>query len=223
MLAAARRAGALPVRLPGELSALCTELAAGQPMVVLQNLGLSIAPRWHYAVPVGYDFAARDWTLRSGTTRRERLDFGLFERTWARGGHWAFAAVAPGRLPATVLEADAVDAAIGFERAAPPGVARTAVWQSVTDRWPGNLAASIGLGNAHAARGDWRAAAQVFEAAATRHDSAAAWHNLALVRSQQGEREAARAAADRALARANASEPAWRDASRTLVERLRQP
>jgi hypothetical protein len=221
MLAAARRAGALPVRLPGELVALCTELAAGQPMVVLQNLGLPIAPRWHYAVPVGYDLGAREWVLRSGTTRRERLEFGLFERTWARGGHWAFAASVPGRLPPTAREADVVDAALGFERATPPAASRVAVWQSVTARWPDNLAASIGLGNAQAASGDWRAAARVFDAAAVRHDSAAAWHNLALARVQLGERDAARTAAARALARATAAEPAWRDAAALLVERLR--
>ena len=222
MLAAARRAGALPVRLPGELTALCAELAAGQPMVVLQNLGLAIAPRWHYAVPVGYDLGGREWVLRSGTTRRERLEFGLFERTWARGGHWAFATSVPGHLPATAREADVVDAALGFERAAPPAAARAAVWQSVTARWPDNLAASIGLGNAHAASGDWRAAARVFEAAATKHDSAAAWHNLALAMAALGQREGARNAAARALERARGFEPAWLDAAQALTLRLEE-
>jgi tetratricopeptide (TPR) repeat protein len=223
MLAAARRAGALPVRLPGELAALCDELAAGQPMVVLQNLGLAIAPRWHYAVPVGYDLGAREWVLRSGTTRRERLDFGLFERTWARGGHWAFAASVPGRLPPTAREADAIEAALGFDRASPPAASRAAVWDSVAARWPDNLAASIGLGNARATLGDWRTAEQVFKAAATKHDSAAAWHNLALVQAQLGQRDAARVSAGRALDRATAAEPAWREAAMALVEQMRAP
>lgn len=221
MLASARRAGALPVRLPGELAALCAELAAGQPMVVLQNLGLAIAPRWHYAVPVGYDLGAREWVLRSGITRREQLGFDLFERTWARGGHWAFAAVPPGRLPSTAREADAVEAALGFERAAPLPANRAAVWTSLLARWPDNLAASIGLGNARAAQGEWGAAARAFEAAAAKHDSAAAWHNLALVRWELGQHDAAREAAAKALARASAAEPAWRDATTQLVERLR--
>jgi tetratricopeptide (TPR) repeat protein len=95
------------------------------------------------------------------------------------------------------------------------------VWDSLLARWPDNLAASIGLGNARAAQGDWERAAHAFEAAAARHDSAAAWHNLALVQSQRGQRDAARAAAARALARASAAEPAWRDAAAQLVERLR--
>jgi tetratricopeptide (TPR) repeat protein len=223
MLAAARRAGALPVMLPGELAAVLAEVAAGQPLVVLQNLGLAIAPRWHYAVLVGYDRAAREVLLRSGATRRETMALPLFERTWARGGHWAMAALRPGSLPLTVREADAVDAAVGFERAVESPAQRLRVFESVVARWPDNLPALIGAGNAHAALNDWPRAAQSFERAATRHDSAAAWHNLALARWSLGEREAARAAAQRALERANAAEPVWREAARKVVEQTREP
>ena len=70
-------------------------------MVVLQNLGLAWLPRWHYAVLVGHDLAARQLVLRSGTTERELMGFALFERTWARSARWAFVALVPGRLPAT--------------------------------------------------------------------------------------------------------------------------
>ena len=221
MLAAARRAGALPVRLPGELQALCAELAAGRPLVVLQNLGLAIAPRWHYAVPVGYDRAAPELVLRSGTTRREVLPFTLFERTWARGGHWAIAALRPGSLPLTVREADAVEAAVGFERAVTSPAQRLRVFDSLLARWPDNLPALIGAGNAHAGLGDWPRAVQTFEQATSRHDSAAAWHNLALARWSLGQHDASRGAAQRAMARARAAEPVWRDATEKLVERLR--
>ena len=117
---------------------------------------------------VGYDLAARELVLRSGTTERERMGFVLFERTWARGSYWSFVALPPGRLPVTAGEVDAVQAAIGFERVA------------------------------------------------LRHDSAAAWHNLAVVRQRLGQRAAALAAADRALARAPAAEPQWLDAARAL-------
>jgi tetratricopeptide (TPR) repeat protein len=184
---------------------------------VLQNLGLSFAPRGHYAVLVGHDMGRREFVLRSGIVEREILGFELFERTWARGGHWAFVALAPGRLPATALEADALDAALGFERAMASPAARAAVYDSLVARWPGNLPALIGQGNARAALADWAAAAASFERAATGHDSAAAWHNLALARWQLGQRDAARAAAQRALARAQAAEPAWLEAARTVV------
>ncbi len=221
MLAAARRAGAVPVVLPRELSTACTEVAAGQPLVVLQNLGLALAPRWHYAVLVGYDRTASAVALRSGTRRREAMAMTLFERTWARGGHWAIATMRPGTWPLTAREAEAVDAAVGFERAQPSPQQRLAVFTSLLARWPDNLPGLIGAGNAHAALGDWVRAAQVFELAAMRHDSAAAWHNLALARWTLGEREAARNAAQRALDRAHAGEPGWRDAAEKLVEQLR--
>ncbi len=220
MLAGARRAGALAVRLPRTLRALIEEIDAGHPVVVLQNLGLSFAPRWHYAVLVGHDMGRREFVLRSGVVEREILGFELFERTWARGGHWAFVALPPGRLPATALEADAVDAALGFERAVASPAARAAVYDSLVARWPDSLPALIGQGNARAARADWDGAAASFERAASRHDSAAAWHNLALARWQLGQREAARAAAQRALTRAEAVEAAWRDAARALAAQL---
>ena len=217
MLAGARRAGALAVVLPGELAALCAELAAGQPVGILQNLGLAIAPAWHYAVLVGYELDARTVILRSGATRRERMELSVFERTWARSGHWAFALRRPGQLPPTVREVDAVQGALGFERAVSDAAARFAVYQSLIERWPRNLPALIGHGNALASLADWRAAAASFERAAQGHDSAAAWHNLSLAHTQLGQHDAARAAALRALARAEAAEPAWREAARTRV------
>jgi hypothetical protein len=221
MLAAARRAGAVPVVLPGELAGVCAEIADGRPLVVLQNLGLAIAPRWHYAVAVGYDRTARQIVLRSGTTRREVMPFALFERTWARGAHWAVAAMRPGAWPLTVREADAVDAAVGFERAAASPALRAQVFDSLLARWPDNLPALIGQGNARAATSDWLRAAQSFERAAQRHDSAAAWHNLALARWELGQRDAARDAARRARARAQVAEPAWRAAAEAVIERVR--
>lgn len=223
MLAGARRAGALATRLPGELGALLQEVAAGQPVVVLQNLGLSFAPRWHYAVLVGYELEAQALLLRSGTVRRERIAFTPFEHTWARSGHWAFAASRPGELPKTAREADAAEAALGFERANPAPAARAAVYDSVVARWPHNLVARIGQGNARAAQGDWAGAVAAFQQAAERHDSAAAWHNLGLALWQTGQREAARSAARRALARAEAAEPTWRDAAQKLVAQTAAP
>ena len=73
MLSGARRQGALAVRLPGTLEALLREAVDGRPPVVLLNLGLSIAPRWHYAVLVGHDLDEREVILRSGTTERAAM------------------------------------------------------------------------------------------------------------------------------------------------------
>jgi hypothetical protein len=81
MLAAARRNGALAVTIPRRLDALLAEVAAGQPVIVLQNLSLPIAPLWHYAVVIGYDLDAGDIILRSGTTERLSMAMSTFEHT----------------------------------------------------------------------------------------------------------------------------------------------
>ncbi len=222
MLAAARRFGALALPMPPQLVAVLREVAAGNVVIVLQNLGLSFAPRWHYAVVVGYDLGLRHVVMRSGTTQREAMGFALFERTWARSGHWGFTALPPGRLPVTAGEADALQAAIGFERVAPPAQSLRA-YDSVVERWPANLFAGLGQGNTRFASGDLIGAAMAFERVLQQHDSAAAWHNLAAVRARLSQREPARAAAARALARAHAVEPAWIEAAERLSRQLQAP
>jgi hypothetical protein len=217
MLATARRRWALAVRLPPDLPSLLRELNAGHPVVVLQNLGLSFAPRWHYAVLIGHDLAARELLLRSGSTRREVMGLSTFEHTWARGGHWAFVALAPGQLPATASETELAAATVAFERVAPPAAAQQA-YDAALGRWPHNLTLAIGAGNTRAAAGDLAGAAQQFEAAARRHDSAAAWINLAEVRLQLSQQPAAQAAARRAVA-ASQTDPAWRDAALQALAR----
>ena len=83
MLSAARRHGRLAVAV-ADFGALLAERAAGHPVVVLQNLGLAVAPQWHYAVAVGYDRLAGELVLRSGLEARRRVSFATFERTCDR-------------------------------------------------------------------------------------------------------------------------------------------
>ena len=215
MLAGARRQGAVPTRLPAQLEALFAEVQAGHAPVVLLNLGLSFVPRWHYAVLVGYDLDAGDVVLRSGTTERAVMAMRTFEHTWQRAGGWAFVALPPGHWPGSAAEAAVVEAAVGFERVAPPAQA-VATYRSALQRFEGNLSLAIGLGNSLYAMGDRAAAAAAFEAAARRHHSAPAWINLATVRLELGERDAAVVAAREAVGLAD---PAWADeAKRALAQ-----
>lgn len=216
MLAGARRQGALATRVPGRLDALVQELAAGHAVVVFLNLGLAMSPAWHYAVLVGHDRDARSFVLRSGPIERDIFSWRTFEFTWARGSHWAVVVLPPGRLPATADEAEAVAAAVGFERAAAPAAAEQA-YHAVLARWPGNLSATMGLGNSRHAGGNLPGAAEAFEQAARHHDSAAAWNNLARVRWSLGQPEPAREAARRAVVRATAAEPRWLEPARATL------
>jgi len=219
MIAGARRQGAVATRLPTTLEALLRELQAGHPLVVLLNLGLSWYPLWHYAVVIGYDLGSGDMLLRSGTTERAVFPMSTFEHTWARAGSWAFVALPPGQWPATAEESAAVDAAVGFERAALPAQAVLA-YRSALQRWPANLSLQIGLGNTLYASGDKAAAAQAFEAATRYHpDSAPAWLNLASTRAELGQRGTALRSAQRAVEVAGAD---WAERARALLQELQR-
>ena len=203
MLAGARRHGAVAVRIPGTVELVLREVAAGDVVVVLLNLGLAIAPRWHYAVVVGYDLDRRELLMRSGTVERDRIALRTFEHTWARAGHWAFVATWPGRWPATPTADAAVEAAIGFERSASPAQA-LAVYESGLSRWPDSLPLAIGLGTSAHAVGDTARAKEVFRRAGEQHGSGAAWLNLGRLLQAEGKRDDARAAALHAL-----RDPLW--------------
>ncbi len=177
MLAGARREGLAAVRLPGRLLDLLREIAAGHPVVVLQNLGLDAAPVWHYAVVIGYRLDPREVLLRSGTTPRQRLPMSVFEHTWVRAGSWAFVVLPPGLWPATAEEPAVVEAAIGLERAVAPTLALKA-YASAVQRWPDSLALTLGLGNTAFAAGNKVLAADSFQTAARRHRNTPAWINL---------------------------------------------
>lgn len=217
MLATARRRGALAVRLPPTLESLLREVSAGHPVVVLQNLGLSFAPRWHYAVLIGHDLSARELLLRSGTNKREVMGMSTFEHTWARSDHWAFVALSPGQLPLTASETELTAATVAFERVATPEAAQRA-YDAALARWPDSLTLAMGAGNVRAAAGDFVGAADRFERAARRHDSAAAWINLAEMRLQQSQLQPAVAAAQRAV-EASQADKAWRDAAQQSLAR----
>ena len=200
MLAAARRNGAVSLRIAPRMDALLAELAAGRPVLVLQNLSLPMAPKWHYAVAIGYDLDRGDMILHSGTTQRLRMAMSTFEHTWKRSGYWGMLVLSPGTLPARAAEADVLAALVAFEKNSAPGAARP-TYALAAQRWPANLAFQMGLGNTAYAAGDRAAAAAAFERATRAHPgSGAAFNNLAFVLMQLQRLPQARRAAEQAVA-----------------------
>ena len=216
MISGARREGVVPARIPGTLESLLRELAAGHPVVVLQNLGLDLVPAWHYAVVVGYSLAREELVLRSGITRRELMRMSVFEHTWVRAGSWGFVVSPAGQWPATVQEPAVVEACIGFERAAPPALALRA-YSSAVQRWPGNLALTMGLGNTAFAAGHKVLAADSFQTAARQHRSTPAWINLARTLLDADLPDAAWRVA---LEAEYLNDPAWRSQTTALLREL---
>lgn len=216
MLAAGRRNGGVSMTIPPKLDALLVEIAAGNPVIVLQNLSLPWFPLWHYALAIGYDLDRGDIILRSGTTERLVLPMSTFENTWARSNYWGMVTLSPGRLPATADEEATVAALVAFEKAASAARARKA-YESALQRWPRNATLQLGYGNAAYAAGDRRAAADAFRRTVDAHpDNAAAFNNLATVLAELGEFDQARRAAEKAVAIGGP----WRDAARMTLQSI---
>jgi tetratricopeptide (TPR) repeat protein len=195
MLAASRRYGVPSFRLAPTLDAVLQEVAAGHPVVVLQNLSFAWYPVWHYAVVVGYDLATNTITLHSGHTERMEMSLYAFERTWARGGYWAMMAIAPTSLPATVRPQDYAVSISALERLHP--AAAKQAYETALTQWPEDKLLLLGAGNSAYALGEFTLAAQMYRTATALHpDFADAWNNLAQVQHEQGQQdEAARAVA----------------------------
>jgi tetratricopeptide (TPR) repeat protein len=218
MLAAARRHGALAVKIEPELGAVLKEISAGNVVLVMQNLGLSWAPSWHYAVVVGYDLDKELMWLRSGTFERFEMSLSAFQRTWARSKYWAFVALKPGDLPASAGVDAVISALITLEKTA--GAAKASVaYAAAAKRWPGNLVLLTGLGNSAFVIGDLTGAASAFREATSAHpDSAVAHNNLANVLLAQGDVLAAKESAEKAMRLADKDQKLQSQIQKTIDE-----
>lgn len=200
MLAAPRRHGLVSWQIAPEFNALLRELAAGHPVLVLQDLGLWPLSQWHYAVVVGFDYVAGELYLRSGLNQRQAMPFTVFELTWRRNGYWAMVVTPPGVIPASAAKASYLPAVLAFDRIAAPQAARMA-WQGFLARWPGHALASLALSNRLYAERDLPGAESVLRTAVQTHPtSTEILNNLAQVLAEQGHNDEALATIDRAAA-----------------------
>jgi tetratricopeptide (TPR) repeat protein len=219
MLAATRRHGLLAYTLRPQLTDLLAEIAAGNPVLVLQNLAFNWHPRWHYAVAIGYDLDAGMLTLRSGPEPAQQISLRTFEYTWQRGGHWALLTLPPDRIPATATADSFLPAALALEQSRQPRAARAA-YSAATRRWPQSFAAFIGLGNTAYALGDFAEAASALHAAiALQPDSAIAHNNLADTLLQQNDLDSALVYARRAV-QLGGGQPAFTQTLREIEARI---
>lgn len=210
MVAVARRRGRLAVQV-SDVRSLLAEIAAGNPVVVFQNLALDWFPQWHYAVAYGYDLRKREIVLHSGTEARRVTDLYAFEHTWKRGDYWGLVVLPPERLPATADERSVVDAAAGLERTGHHREAASA-YLAILSRWRESFPAWMGLGNTLYAQKDFSGAARAFREATRRRPKApAAWNNLAYALAAEGQHAEAQRAAEEAVRLAPESTHIYRD------------
>jgi hypothetical protein len=69
MVSASRERDLLVYPVARDLKAVMTELDAGNPVLVMQNLAFNWYPQWHYAVVVGYDLDKREMIVHSGLNK----------------------------------------------------------------------------------------------------------------------------------------------------------
>ncbi len=198
MLATVRRHGRIPFVLNDSFDALLTEIAAGRPVVVMQNLSLPAWPMWHYAVAIGYDRDTEEMTLHSGEEAQRIESFRRFDATWARSGRWSFIALPPGELPHAASERRTLEAIATFEQVQ-GAEATLPAWEAYVERFPDSAMGFFALGNARHATGDTEGAIEGFRnAVARRDDHGAAWLNLGLLLRAHDKPEEARQALTRA-------------------------
>jgi tetratricopeptide (TPR) repeat protein len=198
--AAARRYAQLAYPLAPRLEDLLTEVAAGNPVLVLQNQAFDWLPRWHYAVVIGYDLERNEMILRSGTRRRWISKLSAFDNTWRRAGRWALVILPAGQIPASASPQTYLQAAYALEQNGEAEAARKA-YAAAGRRWPRDKTVWLALANNAYAMERYREARDaLLQAAKLDPADAVIWNNLAYAHLALGCPEQARRAVARALA-----------------------
>lgn len=186
LVSAARERGLLVYPLNPDLEALLDEVAAGEPVLVMQNLRFSWWPQWHYAVVVGYDERREELILHSGVEENYRQSLGLFERTWARADRWAVTMTPPDQIPVSAEPLRFLGSASDLESTGRLAPAHQA-YAAALARWPEQPAARFGLGNTAYALGEPWTAIQHYLALVEAHPGLpGAWNNLGVALAEQG-------------------------------------
>lgn len=194
MVAAARQHGMLVYPLEPDLTSVLTEVSAGHPVLVLQNLRFNWWPQWHFAVVIGFDSAQQTLVLHTGTEQSYRQKVSVFTATWNRSGRWSRIIVPPHQIPLTARPLPYLMAAHDLETTQQLAAAKSA-YLAAAKAWPDQPAALLGLGNIAYQQGQWVAAAEHYQVMTSRFPGiASGWNNLAEARLKQGCTKAAEAA-----------------------------
>lgn len=185
IIAATRRFGRIPYVLTPDLQDLLAEVADGKPVLVMQNLGISILPRWHYAVVIGYDISSDSILLRSGREELLSMKLGRFLGTWSRARYWALRSVRPDEIPVTAKVESWLNAASAFEELGKPELAAEA-YEAAIRRWPEEPLVWAALASAHYMLSDLSAAENALRHSVQLQPTASSHNNLAYILHQRG-------------------------------------
>lgn len=195
LVSAARDYNLVVYPLARNVAAIIKEVAAGHPVLVMQNLRFDWWPQWHYAVVIGFDPKSRSLILNTDTRQANEQPLTVFMNTWKRADQWAVVMLPPDEMPATAEPLPYLRAAHDLESTGHLKAAYTA-YQQAAQAWPDQPAALFGLGNVAYQQGNWRTASSHFQALVNQFpQQASGWNNLAYSLLRQGCGDAAKAAA----------------------------
>ena len=197
-----RSRGLLAYRVGPDPADLLAEVAAGHPVLVLENRGLSWWPVYHYSVLVGYDRDRGEAVLHAGGEHPEAVRLPTLLRTWRRAGSFGLVVLPPGELPASRDPGGILRALADLEGAGAYAAA-AAGYEAFLARWPGEWRAALGWGACLHALGDGAGAEQALRRArALAPGRPEPLNNLALVLAEAGRPEEAERLALEAVAAA---------------------
>lgn len=159
----ANRYGRLAYPVAGT-AGMVSELAAGRPVLVLQNLGVESQPLWNCVVAIGFDRPQGQVLVHGGTQAGKAMPLRLFERLWSDAGQWGLVVLKPGELPAAASQPDYIKSASALERAGRYWDAVVA-YDAALATWPTDVESLMGLGSSLYLLGDILGAADAYRAA----------------------------------------------------------
>lgn len=181
-----RHHGLLPYPIGAKLEDILQEVAAQNPVLVLQNLGFQWWPRWHYALVVGYDLEKSHLLLHSGTHEYYRTSFRTFKSTWQRADHWGLLILPPTGIGVTAVEFSQLKAAHSLEEIGHFSAAKAA-YTSALKRWPQSSLMRLALANVSVQLRDFTSAIEHYRILLrTDSENATAWNNLSYALLQAG-------------------------------------
>lgn len=200
MVATGRSYNRLVYTIEPSLSALLTEVANGNPVLVLQNLGLDSLPQWHFAVVKGFERASSELVLNSGVIEDYRVALTVFERTWARAEHWGITLPEPGEIPATARFDKVLQSLVDLENTSGDFVVLSEYYRAAIDRWSEKPELRMGYANLQLGNDFYREAANSYEQIVLlRPEYAPAHNNLAHALIELGELDEAAYHAEQAV------------------------
>ena len=182
-----RRYGRVSYQLAPRYSDVLREVAAGNPVIVLQDVGPMLTRS-----PSGITRCSMASTIPRAPSpslrhqARQEMPFTAFEREWMKSGYWAMVVTPPDRIPVTATEEGWMQPCWRWhdrQTALPPPLPTPPLSSAGPTIWP----AAIGLANQHHARGAFADAVATLRVAQQKHpDSVIVINNLAQALSDQG-------------------------------------